>query len=241
MYKVDRTGRSLTKLTPKSLNELGILERFDVEEWIEKTPDVLGEPLLILAKEFSLPSGIRVDLLALDKSANVVVVELKRDASGSDVEWQATKYASYCSNLVPDEIFDALATYAGTDRDDARLKVEEFIDEELDKLNQKQRIVLVAREFHSDVVSAILWLRDYDLDIKCIRLRSYVDDDGDLFLNPEVIIPLPEAHDYIERREAKQKESGRSIRSSFSLEKGAFAETELRTHLALTLRRQSHK
>src|SRR5262249_41310401 len=106
-------------------------------------------------------------------------------------------------------------------------------------LNQKQRIILVAREFHSDVVSAVLWLRDYDVDLKCIRLRAFTDNDGDLFLNPEVIIPLPEAKDYIERREAKQKETNRPLRSTFSLEKGNFSPEKLEEKMKESLERQS--
>ncbi|MCP4416125.1 MAG: MmcB family DNA repair protein, partial [Chloroflexi bacterium] len=46
-----------------------------------------------MGKELVLPSGIRLDLLAVDRQANLVVIELKRDSSGRDVEWQAIKYA----------------------------------------------------------------------------------------------------------------------------------------------------
>ena len=99
--------------------------------------------------------------------------------------------------------------------------------------------MLVAREFHSDIVSAVLWLRDCGIEIKCIRLRSYVDDDGDLFITPDVIIPLPEAKDYMERKEVKQKEAKRAIRSSFSLEKGKFELPELEQRLTATLARQT--
>jgi len=119
------------------------------------------------------------------------------------------------------------------------ISIEEFIDEELDILNQNQQITLVATEFHSDVVSSVLWLRDYGIEVKCIRLRSYEDEDGDLFITPDVIIPLPEAKDYLERREAKQRVT-RSVKSStFSLEKGAFALSELQQRLRRTLARQS--
>jgi len=239
MYKVNVRDKQLVRLTPKSLSTLGVLERFDIQEWIEKTPDVLGEELLVIGKELALPSGIRLDLLAIDKLANLVIIELKRGASGRDVEWQAIKYASYCSNFLPDEIFTYYAQYLQSGEDEAQLNIEEFIDEELDKLNQNQRIILVAQEFHSDVVSAVLWLRDYGLEIKCVRLRSYIDGDGDLFVTPDVIIPLPEARDYIERKEAKQKGARRPVRSSFSLEKGAFEISELEERLRKTLARRT--
>jgi hypothetical protein len=239
MYKVDVRGKQLTKLTPKSLGELGILERFDVQEWIEKSPDILGEELLIIAKELPLPSGIRLDLLAIDKKGNLVVIELKRDDSGYNIEWQAIKYASYCSSFLPDDLFSSYAQYLKTDIDDAKLRVEEFIDEELENLNQKQRLLLVAKDFHSDVVSAVLWLREYELEIKCVRLRTYIDEDSDLFITPDIIIPLPEAKDYIERKEVKQKVSKNPLRSSFSLEKGNFDSEELGHRLKATFSRQS--
>lgn len=239
MYKVDTKAKRLTKLTPKKFGDLGVLERFDIQEWIEKSPDILGEELLIIAKELPLPSGKRLDLLGIDKKANLAIIELKRDESGGDVEWQAIKYASYCSNFLPDDIFSYYAQYLQSDTDDAQLKIEEFIDEELDNLNQRQRIILVAKDFHPDVLSAVLWLRDYEIEIKCVRLRPYVDDDGDLFLTPDIIIPLPEAKDYIERKEVKQKVAKTPLRSSFSLEKGDFDATELEQRFRATLARQT--
>ncbi|TEU19596.1 MAG: DNA repair protein MmcB-related protein [Anaerolineales bacterium] len=239
MYKVDAEDKQLIPLTPKSFGDLGVMERFDIQEWIEKTPSVLGQELLVIAKELPLPSGIRLDLLAIDKQANLVIIELKRGESGRDVEWQAIKYASYCSNFLPDEIFTYYAQYLQSDTDEAQLSIEEFIDEELDNLNQSQQIILVANEFHPDVVSAVLWLRDYGIEIKCIRLRPYIDNDGDLFITPDVIIPLPEAKDYLERKEAKQKEARRPTRGSFSLEKGAFEPSELEQKLKRTLARET--
>lgn len=241
MYKVDAEGKQIFKLTPKTFAELRLLERFDIQEWIAKSPGILGEELLIISKELELPSRIRIDLLAVDKKGNLVIIELKRDDSGSSVEWQAIKYASYCSNFLPEHIFSFYAQYMQCDIDEAQLKIEEFLDEELTNLNQNQRIYLVAKEFHSDVASAVLWLRDFEIDIRCLRLRPYVDADNDLFITPDIIIPLPEAKDYIEKKELKRREEKQttSIRSSFSLEKGNFDIPTLEGMLKMTLERQS--
>ena len=194
---------------------------------------------MIIYKELLLPSGIRLDLLAIDKKANLVIIELKRDDSGTNVEWQAIKYTSYCSNFLQEEIFKYYAEYLQSDEGEAQLKIEEFIDEEIDKLNEKQRIILVSKEFHSDVISAVLWLRDYEIDIECMRLKLYLDQDKRLFITPDLIIPLPEAKDYIQKKETKQKEGKRSIRSSFSLEKSNLTNNELENKLINTLQRKS--
>lgn len=239
MYKLNKTDKQLTKLAKTSLTEQGLLERFDLEQWLASSPQVLGESLLVLATEHVLPTNLRIDILALDRHANIVVVELKRDKSGGDIEWQSIKYASYCSNLSADEIYQILAAYLKLNTDQARAKVEEFIEDELDNLNQDQRIILVAGEFHSDVALTVLWLREYDIDVRCVRLGCFADTDGTLFLNPEVIIPLPEASDYITRREAKQQKKRNPERASFSLESGNFPDEELRGRLLATLRRNS--
>lgn len=132
-------------------------------------------------------------------------MELKRDDSGNSVEWQAIKYASYCSNFLPEEIFRQYATYLDKSEEDAIKGIEEFIDADIESLNSKQRIILASREFNSEVISAVLWLREFGVDIQCTRLAPYLDSDGELFIKPETIIPLPEAKDYIERKELKQR------------------------------------
>lgn len=62
-----------------------------MQEWIADKPSILGENLLILQKEFDgfLNTNERLDLLALDESGKLVVIEKKLDDSGKDVVWQA--------------------------------------------------------------------------------------------------------------------------------------------------------
>lgn len=239
MYEVDIKNKKLIKLKTTKFSTLGLREAIDIEEWIENTPEILGEKLLIIHRQLQLPTGGKLDLLAIDKNANLVIIELKRDDSGTDVEWQAIKYTSYCANFLPEEIFRYYAKYLQSYEDEAQLKIEEFIDEEIDKLNEKQRIILVSREFHSDVISAVLWLRDYEIDIECVKLKLYLDRDNTLFLDSDKIIPLPEAANYIKKKETKQKDAKRSPRSSFSLEKSNLPTNELEKRLLYTLQRKS--
>ncbi|KZN30069.1 hypothetical protein N480_03750 [Pseudoalteromonas luteoviolacea S2607] len=205
MYKVNIEDKKLIPLKPVNFASLGIKERFDIQEWIDKTPQILGEDLLIIGKEVTLPSGKRLDLLCLDKSASLVVIELKRDDSGSAVEWQAIKYASSVSNFLPDEIYRVFAEYKAAELKEAKKSIEEFIDADIETLNSKQRIILVSKEFNSEVISAVLWLREFGLDIQCTRLAPYLDVDDELFIKPETIVPLPEARDYITKKEVKQR------------------------------------
>ena len=67
MYKVDIQNKKLIEIPTATYTELNLRERFDIQEWIADTPEILGEPLLIISKELVLPSGRRLDLLAVEQ------------------------------------------------------------------------------------------------------------------------------------------------------------------------------
>lgn len=216
MFKVDIKKKTLEKLSNTDFRSNKLLERYDIQEWIESSPEILGEEILIIAKELILPTGSRLDLLGVDKLGKLLILELKRDDSGKNIDWQAIKYASFCSNLLVDEIVQKFSDYSNTEESEARIKLESFLDVEIDAVNSSQRILLVAREFHSDVISGVLWLRDYGVEIECLRLKPYLDKNEELFIQPEKIIPLPEAKDYIFKKEKRQREI-KSRTSTFNL------------------------
>jgi len=240
MYKVDRNKKELIKMEMTTFFNEKLKERYDIQEWVEKKPEIIEENLLIIGKEVPLPSDIRIDLLAIDKKSNLVIIELKRDDSGRNVDWQAIKYASYCSNFTPTEIFRQYAEYLGTTEDEAETLIEKFIEaENFEELNKNQRIILVSKEFHSDVISAVLWLRDYGIEVSCVRFTPYLDEIGNLFISPNKIIPLPEAEDYLIKKEKKQKEVRQTKSSSFSLEKSSHDKELLIKELTSSLTRKS--
>ena len=99
MFIVDSKNKTTKEIREISFKEVGLKERKDLQEWIASNPNMLGEVLLIIQKEFDgfNDTNERLDLLALDKEGNIVVIENKLDDSGRNVVWQSLKYAGYCS------------------------------------------------------------------------------------------------------------------------------------------------
>ncbi len=240
MYRIDIENKDLIKLEKTMFQNENLRERYDIQEWIEKRPEIIEENLLIIGKEVVLPSDIRLDLLAIDKDSNLVVLELKRDTSGKNVDWQAIKYASYCSSFSNADIFKQFAEYSEVSEEEAEAMIEKFVNaDDLEGLNENQRIILVSKEFHSDVVSSVLWLRDYGIDISCVKLTLYLNEDKKLFISPNKIIPLPEAEDYLIKKEQRQKEVRRFKGRSFSLEKSDYDNERLIKELKQSLDKES--
>lgn len=194
-----------------------ILERQHLEKWIEKNPELLGEELLIITNEYDKfdKTKERLDLLALDKEGNVVVIELKRDDSGKNVDLQALKYAAYCSTLTLDGLTSIYKNYCDKNnrfvtKEDARKRILEFItDIDFNEINDNPRIILVSKEFRQEVTASVMWLRKYGLDIKCIKLTPYQLANDKIVIEINTIIPIPEAEDYIIRTEQKENQEGK--------------------------------
>ncbi|MFS6938588.1 endonuclease NucS domain-containing protein [Neisseria animaloris] len=242
MYQVDIQEKRLRKLDNPTFSQLQLRERFDIQEWIANEPSILGEELLIIGKEVTLPSNIRIDLLAVDKEGSLVIIELKRDESGSSIEWQAIKYASYCSAFSDEDLFEIFKLYLQQNNlnTNPQEELEKFIIHEdgVNNLNVSQRIILVSRKFHSDVVSAVLWLREYDIDITCIKFEPFYNGNN-LFIQPTIIIPLPEAKDYIQRKSIKKQEDNLKQISTESLTVSNFDTQSLTEKIRESLTRET--
>jgi RecB family endonuclease NucS len=68
----------------KSVEPTILKKESRLEDWVEKDPSLLGMDVMIIARQLVTPCG-RIDLLAIDGEANLVVLELKRDKTPRDV------------------------------------------------------------------------------------------------------------------------------------------------------------
>lgn len=213
MYIIDKENNSLVRVEKCSFKDLGMSERENLQEWIAKEPSSLGEDLLIIQKEFDGFSDTRerLDLLALDKLGNLVIIENKLDDSGRDVTWQAIKYASYCSSLTKQDIIEIYQRYLGASANAEEMLSEFFDDKELSDIEinvgNSQRIFFVAANFRKEVTSSVMWLLNFNLRIKCFKVTPYKYNDK-LLLDFDQIIPIKDADDYtIKIASKKQSES----------------------------------
>ncbi|WP_252145263.1 DUF4268 domain-containing protein [Yokenella regensburgei] len=236
MYKVDTPTNSLHSLQEVSFSSLGYTERYHLQEWLAKNPQALtrdnDDELLIIQKEFAGfdDTKERLDLLAIDKQRNLVIIENKLDDSGRDVVWQALKYAGYCANLRKDQILDIFQLYLDKyEPEETRPAAEvmaEFLEcESLDEvqINQSrtQRVMMVAASFRKEVTNTALWLMQFGLRVQCFKVKPYKFND-DVFVDIRQVIPTPEAESFMigmAQKEAEEQSTSGELKTRHQLRK----------------------
>ncbi|MEW4490871.1 DUF4268 domain-containing protein [Thalassoglobus sp. JC818] len=200
-----------------------IKERGDLQRLLRAQIDVLVSDTMVIAEEFSNweDSSRRVDLLAIDRDANLVVIELKRTGDGGHMELQAVRYAAMVSAMTWEQAVEAHRAYRqalGKSAEDAEQTILEFLGwEEPDEENFASdiRIVLASADFSRELTTSVLWLNERGLDIRCLRMVPYKYHDQ-VLLDIQQVIPLPEAEEYqIRLREkAHQERSARQANTA---------------------------
>lgn len=207
------TEHKIQQVQETSFGAEGIQERTDLQRLVRDQIEIVSPETIVVSEEFGdwEESKRRIDLLGLDKEANLVVIELKRTEHGGLMDLQAIRYAALVSTMTFDKVVEAHSQYCAKRNfdKDARSEILNFLEWESpdhENFAQETRIVLVSAEFSKELTTAVMWLNDQGLDIRCIRLKPYKLNDK-LLIDAQQIIPLPEASEYlVQLREKEQTE-----------------------------------
>lgn len=210
LYEIN--NNELKPLVSTRFQDQNLWERRDLQRLFKANISVIDPDILVIAEEFGEWSegNRRIDLLAIDKDANLVVIELKRTEDGGHMELQAIRYAAMVANMTWDLVVSVFERFLSDNEIDldAESRICEFLGWDKphqDDFAQNVRIILAAADFSKEITTSVLWLNERELDIYCIRLSLHKIDEK-LVLNAEQIIPLPEAEGYqIAVREKKRE------------------------------------
>lgn len=188
-------GKKLRMVEATTLEDQGMAEA-NLEDWIEQNPEILGEKLFIIDRQIQVADvADKLDLLALDRNGNAVIIELKRGDVDVPVDFQALRYASYVSRWGYEDFRKQAQAYfeqqGKTGEEFNFISIlEEFFGEEVPDIGQEQRILIVGRSVRQKLLSVALWLLEHKIDIRVVEIIPYRDESG-LYLYPRTILPPP--------------------------------------------------
>lgn len=211
------SNKILTPLDRTTFTIEGLQERYDLQEAIKNSISILAPDCLVIAEEFSdwEDSRRRIDILAIDKQANLVVIELKRDEFGAHMELQALRYAAMISTMSFSKACEYYQDYLSKNgfEIDAKERILDFVelqDTELAEFGKDVRIILASAGFSKELTTTAIWLRDKGVDISCVKITPY-NFKGEVLINAEQIIPVPELNEYQVKFREKRTEQIASL------------------------------
>lgn len=151
----------------------------EIEElvWLN-SEELTGEGLFPIARQPTVGGGGKPDIVALDRQARVVVIEVKRDIDRGQLA-QCLEYAGWARSTNLDELSSIY--HAGEEqffRDWG-----EFTDgESLRPVNPDPQLVLVARDFAGRTKEALDFLISNGLPVALVSVSVHEDPGGRRFL-----------------------------------------------------------
>jgi len=164
-----------------------------LEGWIEDNPDGIVEDgkLLIIGRQVSTNLGSVIDLLALDRQGDVVVIELKRDRTPRDTLAQALEYASFVGQLDTEQLQMVLRSYLN---DDSLSLAEhhresfELAPDEAVAFNKDQRIVIVGQKVTNEIRQTASFLRTKGVRVTCVEFSFFLSGTGTRLLSQDIVV-----------------------------------------------------
>ena len=142
----------------------------DLEDLICDDFSILNENWLLIGRQVSTAFGKLIDLLALDRSGSLIVIELKKDKTPREVVAQVLDYGSWVRNLDTTDIAGVFETFNNGEKSLNEVFREKFgfnLDE--DTLNDSHQLLIVAAEVDSSTERIVNSLSDFNIAINVLK------------------------------------------------------------------------
>lgn len=174
---------------PEKVNMSTIDSELMLEDALVKDLSILSQQLMLIGRQISTSYGKFIDMLAMDASGNLSIIELKKNRTPREVVAQLLDYASWVQSLSHEEI---AAIYS--DKNQGK-KLEEGFDDAFgmslpEQINQNHELIVVASELDSSTERIINYLSDnYSVPINAVFFRFFRDDGRDYLARTWLIDP----------------------------------------------------
>jgi len=164
-----------------------------LEKWLIEDITILSQNLAVIGSQVVSPYGKKIDILAINSSGDLVIIEFKRDKPNREVIAQVLDSATWIRDLCYDELTNILNTYGKSEYKD----IEEFFTATFNKkakeigLNSDHQMIIVGSEIDESTVRIINYLakEPYYLNINAVNFNYYRDSNGHEFLAQSYVLP----------------------------------------------------
>jgi hypothetical protein len=222
-------GSVATPAQMVSLEEAGLANRTDLQDWLASNPEILGPAVKIVTFDLEGPAGgagpaqDRLSVLGLGQDGRLVVGELKWGRT-SDTDVGAIKFAAQASRMVPESLAEHYARFHSRHQftmsaEEAFAELQSHAPDLSTESLRRPRIVLLARDFSPVLTSSVVWLSEVGLDLRLVQVSAFRSYGGGMTGGPDApmisvkqVYPLRDVEDFTispERALAREAEESK--------------------------------
>lgn len=144
----------------------------------------------MIGRQVATSFGTRIDLLALDKSGNSVVIELKRDITPRETLVQALEYTSFIEKLDYDKLEEIYQNYSQESQSlsETHKTFFDLTETEGVSFNKDQRIVIVGYDISPQIRETATFLSKKKLRVTCLEFNYFQTGSGEQLLSHTIVV-----------------------------------------------------
>jgi len=152
----------------------------ELEQLIFQNPSIINDQWLLIGRQVQTSFNKYIDLLALDASASVIIIELKKNKTARETVAQAIDYATWIKELDTSSIVEIFKTF-----DSKYLKTAKTLDVAFsekfgfrlneEELNNSHQMVVVASQLDSSTERIVKYLSSSDVPINIVFFQIFKD------------------------------------------------------------------
>jgi hypothetical protein len=150
----------------------------ELENVLESNIEIINENWLIIGRQVRTFSNKYIDLLAIDVSGSIIILELKKEKTPREIIAQALDYASFVKGLSSSEISEIFENYKkkyinmGDSLNDLYFKkFGVLLDDDI--VNNSHQIIIVATELDSSTERIVTYLNDSSVPLNAVFFKIF--------------------------------------------------------------------
>jgi cellobiose-specific phosphotransferase system component IIB len=174
----------LSEDKPKECENIPYAKEEEIEVLLEKNIEILERDAFIIGRQVETGYGKRIDLVAMDKDANIIIIELKKAKTEHYVLSQIFDYLSWVEKLKQEEINDRIANrlHNGKNHLGEFKSIEDKFTHRFKKKptawNSKQKLIIVGEQIDVQTKEQASSLAKRNVNVECVELNAYRNPQG---------------------------------------------------------------
>ncbi len=156
-----------------------------LEDWLEKDVTILSDDILLIGRQITTDFGGIIDLMGLNGNGDVVLIELKREKTSSEITAQILDYATWVKDLSNEQCTQIADAYLGKHGFDSLEESfrKKFGNEVPEVLNESHSMLVIASHIDSASERIIKYLSDnYGVNINAVTFQYFKKSNGEEYL-----------------------------------------------------------